>query len=148
MMSIAYDTYKSVGNEEYGKLVCELAPYFSTIDPQFVNMKPGYVEVCIKNRKEIQNHLGSIHAAAMCNVAELVGGMMTEISLPEGKRWIPSGMNVQYLAKAKTDLKAIADGSGIDWTTPGRLTVPVNVFDTDGNKVFSAQIMMNIKESK
>jgi len=147
-MSIAYETYKSVGNEEYGKLVCELAPYFGTIDPQFVNMKPGYVEVCIKNREEIQNHLGSIHAAAMCNVAELVGGMMTEISLPEGKRWIPSGMNVQYLAKAKTDLKAIADGSGIDWTTPGSLTIPVNVFDTDGHKVFTAQIMMNIKESK
>ena len=43
-MSIAYETYKSVGNETYGKLVCELAPYFSTIDPQFVDMKPGYVE--------------------------------------------------------------------------------------------------------
>jgi len=147
-MSIAYETYKSVGNETYGKFVCELAPYFSTIDPQFVDMKPDYVEVCIKNRKEIQNHLGSIHAAAMCNVAELAGGMLTEISLPEGKRWIPSAMNVQYLAKAKTDLKAIAEGSGIDWTTPGRLTIPVDLFDTDGNKVFAAQIIMNIKESK
>ena len=147
-MSIAYETYKSVGNETYGKLVCELAPYFSTIDPQFMDMRPGYVEVCIKNRKEIQNHLGSIHAAAMCNVAELVGGMLTEISLPEGKRWIPSAMNVQYLAKAKTDLKAIAEGSGIDWTTPGRLTIPVDLFDTDGNKVFAAQIIMNIKDSK
>jgi uncharacterized protein (TIGR00369 family) len=147
-MSIAYETYKSVGNEKYGKLVCELAPYFSTIDPQFVDMRPGYVEVCIKNRKEIQNHLGSIHAAAMCNVAELAGGMLTEISLPEGKRWIPSAMNVQYLAKAKTDLKAIAEGSGIDWTTPGRLTIPVDLYDTDGNKVFAAQIIMNIKDSK
>ena len=147
-MSIAYETYKSVGNETYSKLVCELAPYFSTIDPQFVDMRPGYVEVCIKNRKEIQNHLGSIHAAAMCNVAELAGGMLTEISLPEGKRWIPSAMNVQYLAKAKTDLKAIAEGSGIDWTTPGRLTIPVDLFDTDGNKVFAAQIIMNIKDSK
>ena len=147
-MSIAYETYKSVGNEKYGKLVCELAPYFSTIDPQFMDMRPGYVEVCIKNRKEIQNHLGSIHAAAMCNVAELAGGMLTEISLPEGKRWIPSAMNVQYLAKAKTDLKAIAEGSGIDWTTPGRLTIPVDLFDTDGNRVFAAQIIMNIKESK
>ena len=35
-MSIAYETY--------GKLVYELAPYFSTIDPQLVDMKPGYVE--------------------------------------------------------------------------------------------------------
>jgi hypothetical protein len=74
--------------------------------------------------------------------------MLTEISLPKGKRWIPSAMNVQYLAKAKTDLKAIAEGSGIDWTTPGRLAIPVDLFDTDGNKVFAAQIIMNIKDSK
>jgi hypothetical protein len=84
----------------------------------------------------------------MCNVAELAGGMLTSISLPEEKRWIPSAMNVQYLAKAKTDLKAIAEGSGIDWTTPGRLTIPVDLYDTDGNKVFAAQIIMNIKDSK
>lgn len=127
-MSLAYETFKSVGEEKYGKLICEIAPYFSTIDPRFVDMKPGYVEVLIKNRKEIQNHLGSIHAAAMCNVAELAGGTLTEISLPEGKRWIPSAMNVQYLAKAKTDLKAVADGSDIDWTTPGKLIVPVDLF--------------------
>jgi hypothetical protein len=73
---------------------------------------------------------------------------LTEITLPEGKRWIPSAMNVQYLAKAKTDLKAVADGSRIDWETPGKLTIPVDLFDTAGNKVFAAQIMMNIKEPK
>ncbi len=147
-MSIAYDTFQSVGSEKYGKLLCEFAPYFSTIDPQFVDMKPGYVEVCIRNRKEVQNHLGSIHAAAMCNLAELAGGTLTEISLPEGKRWIPRAMNVEYLAKAKTDLRAVADGSGIDWTTPDALTVPVTLFDTSGNKVFAAEIFMNIKNVK
>ena len=146
-MSVAYETYKSIGKEKYTKMVCELAPYFSSIDPRFVDMKPGYVEVHMKNRKEIQNHLGSIHAAAMCNIAELAGGTLTEISLPEGRRWIPSGMNVQYLAKAKTDLKAVACGSGIDWTKPGTLSVPVEVFDTNNTKVFAAQIIMNIKEA-
>jgi uncharacterized protein (TIGR00369 family) len=147
-MSIAYEAYKSVGNEEYGKLVCEFAPYFSTIDPQFVDMKPGYVEICMKNRKEIQNHLGSIHAAAMCNLAELAGGSLTDTSLPDGKRWIPSSMNVRYLAKAKTDLKAVANGADIDWTTLDKLTIPVDLFDTSGRKVFAAEIIMNIKESK
>jgi len=147
-MSVAYETYKSIGKEKYGKMVCELAPYFSSIDPQFLDMKPGYVEIQMKNRKEIQNHLGSIHAAAMCNVAELAGGTLTEISLPEGKRWIPGAMNVQYLAKAKTDLRAIADGSGIDWSVQGALSVPVEVFDANDIKVFTAQIMMNIKEAR
>lgn len=147
MMSIAYETYQSIGKEEYGKIVCDLAPYFGSIDPQFVEMKPGYVEVLMKNRKEIQNHLGSIHAAAMCNVAELAGGTLTEISLPEGKRWIPCAMNVQYLTKAKTDLRAVADGSGIDWTKPGPLTVAVDLFDAGNTRVFAAQIIMNIKEA-
>lgn len=147
-MSVAYEAYKSIGKENYGKLVGKMAPYFSTIDPQFVEMRPGYVEISIKNRDEIHNHIGSIHAAAMCNAAELVGGMLTDISLPDGKRWIPSAMNVQYLAKAKTDLRAVADGSGIDWSTLGELVVPVTLFDVDGKKVFTAQITMNIKESK
>lgn len=144
-MSIAYDTYKSVGKEKWGKLVCEFAPYFNTIEPEFVEMRPGYVEVLIKDRKEIHNHIGSIHAAAMCNAAELVGGTLTEISLPEGRKWIPSEMNVQYLTKAKTDLKAIADGAEIDWATLGSLIVPVALYNIEGKKVFTAQIIMNIK---
>jgi hypothetical protein len=45
-------------------------------------------------------------------------------------------------------LKAIAQRSGIDWKIPGYFTIPVDLYDTDGNKVFAAQIIMNIKKSK
>jgi len=86
-----------------------------------------------------------VHAIVLCNAAELVGGTMTDVSVPAGARWIPKGMTVAYLAKAKTDLTAVADGSGIDWTTAGDKIVPIEVFDTDGKKVFSAEITMNVK---
>ena len=124
------------------------APYFSTIDPQFVCVKPGHVEAIIKNRKKIHNHLGTVHAAAMCNAAELVGGIMTDVTLPDKRRWIPSAMNVKYLVKAKTDLRAVADGSGIDWSTIGEIVVPVEILDTEDTKVFTAKITMNIKLKK
>ena len=146
-MSQILDYYESVGNEQFGKLIIEGAPYFGTIEPKFIAVRQGYVEVKIENRKEIHNHLGTVHAAAMCNAAELVGGLMTEVSLPEKRRWIPSAMDVKYLAKAKTDLTAIADGSNIEWSTLGEIAVPVDIFDNENKKVFTAQITMNIKEA-
>jgi hypothetical protein len=52
-------------------------------------------------RKEVTNHLASVHAIALSNAAKLAGGMMIEISIPSGAKWIPKGMKVEYLAKAK-----------------------------------------------
>src|SRR3546814_8551637 len=49
--------------------------------------------------EEIDRFPSSVHAIALCNAAELAGGMMTEVSIPSGARWIPKGMTVEYLAK-------------------------------------------------
>jgi hypothetical protein len=54
-------------------------------------------------------------------------------------------MTVEYLAKAKTSIHAIADGSDIDWQTSGDKVVPVEIFDEGGVKVFTARITMNVK---
>ena len=70
---------------------------------------------------------------------------MTDASLAKGFRWIPKGMTVEYLAQAKTDLRAIANGEGIDWNKAGDVVVPVDVFDSQQQKVFTARIIMNIK---
>ena len=144
-MSQALQFFQSAGSEAFSKMVCQMAPYFATIDPSFVELKPGYAEIRLPFRREVTNHLGTVHAIAMCNAAELVAGTMTDVSIPAGSRWIPKGMSVEYLAKAKTDLRAVADGSSVDFSQPGDVVVPVDVFDTDGQKVFSARITMNVK---
>jgi len=54
-------------------------------------------------------------------------------------------MTVEYLAKAKTDVKAVADGSEVDWNSGGDKVVPVDVFDAEGKKVFKACITMNVR---
>lgn len=125
-----------------------IAPYFSTIRAHFDELKPNHVQVSIKNRRSVRNHFKTVHAIAMCNMAELAGGMMTDVSIPKGSRWIPCGMTVEYVKKAKTNLRAIADGTGIDWTQDGNVVVPVKVYDTKDEIVFTADITMNLKHKK
>jgi acyl-coenzyme A thioesterase PaaI-like protein len=137
--------YTQMGNEGFSKAVTNFAPYFSTIEPTFVALRPGYAEVRFSNRREVHNHIGTVHAIALCNAAELAAGTMTTVSIPEGRQWIPVGMNVQYLAKAKTDMRIVADGTAIDWAQAGNVEVPVDAFDTEGKRVFTARITMNLK---
>lgn len=137
--------YNSVGNAAFSQMIGQIAPFFATINAQFVALKPNYAEITMPFCREVTNHLGTVHAIAMCNMAELVAGSMTDASLPKGFRWIPKGMTVEYLAKAKTDLRAVANGEGIDWANAGDVVVPVDVFDTQQQKVFTARITMNIK---
>jgi acyl-coenzyme A thioesterase PaaI-like protein len=144
-MSQVLNMFNSVGAEQFTNMICQIAPYFSSIQPSMTTLRPGYAEATVPLRREVTNHLGTMHAIALCNAAELVGGTMTDASIPEGYRWIPKGMSVEYLAKVKTDIRAVADGSGIDWTQAGDQVVPVDVFDTEGKKVFAARITMNVK---
>lgn len=144
-MNQTLSMYQSVGASAFSNMACQMAPYFSTINPKIAVLTPGRAEVNVPFRKEITNHLSSVHAIALCNAAELAGGMMTEVSVPSGARWIPKGMTVEYLAKAKSAIHAIANGSEIDWGSSGDKVVPVEIFDEGGIKVFNAKITMNVK---
>ena len=108
-------THLPLGKVIFSKMVCFLTPYFSSIKPSIKELKMNRCVVFMKKRRSVTNHLKTVHAVAMCNMAELAGGLMTEVSLPQDKRWIPSGMTVKYLKKAKTNLTAIADGNELDW---------------------------------
>jgi len=131
----------------FSRAVCFFAPYFSSIRPHITELRPGRVVVHMRKRRSVENHLKSVHAIAMCNMAELAGGMLTEVSVPTGARWVPSGMTVRYIAKARTDLVGIADGNAIDWNQQGNIVVPVSVRDTAGTEVFHAEITMNVKHA-
>ncbi|RXJ72416.1 DUF4442 domain-containing protein [Veronia nyctiphanis] len=125
--------------------VCFMAPYFKSIKPRFLELKPGRAVITIKKRRAVTNHLKTVHAIAMCNMAELVGGMVTDVSVPDKARWIPTGMTVKYLKKAKTDLTAVANAESVDWSTAGEKLVNVDVTDTDNNVVFNAVITFNVR---
>ncbi|MBP3997965.1 hotdog fold domain-containing protein [Pseudomonas koreensis] len=144
-MSQFLSMFNSVGSQAFSQMACQVAPYFSTINPLVTELRAGSAQVQVPFRREITNHLGTVHAIALCNAAELAAGMMTDVSIPAGARWIPKGMTVEYLAKAKTDVTAVASGEALDWQTEGDKIVPVDVQDAEGKKVFTARITMNVK---
>ena len=135
------------GTQLFSFVTCRMAPYFGSIKPHIVRLEPGYCEVHMKKRRAVTNHLKTVHAIAMCNAAELAGGMMTDVSISKDARWIPKGMTVSYVKKARTDLRAVAQGEGIDWTISGDIKVPVELLDTNDEVVFTADITMNVKPS-
>ncbi|VVO54206.1 hypothetical protein PS865_00446 [Pseudomonas fluorescens] len=144
-MSQSLSMFNSVGADAFSKMACQFAPYFGTINPLISELRPNAATVQVPFRKEITNHLGTVHAIALCNAAELAGGMMTDVSIPSGARWIPKGMTVEYLAKAKTDVTAVASAEGVDWQSDGDKVVNVDIHDAEGKKVFTARITMNVK---
>lgn len=148
-MSQVLQLWRRLGGGAFGqwvfsRIVCAKAPYFSTIAPRFRVLEPGRCEAEIRDRRAVHNHIGTVHAIALCNLAELVGGVMTDASLPPGMRWIPKGMQVQYLKKAKGILRGIATPAiPIVAADSGyELPVDVAVLDAAGEKVFAATIAM------
>lgn len=140
---------KPGGKWAFSRLLCVKAPYFGSISPRFEALRPGFCEVHVAKRRPVLNHLGTMHAIAMCNMAELAGGTMTEVTVPATHRWIPQGMTVEYLKKAETDLRAVATPVGeMDLSQPGPYPVEVVVSDTAGTAVFRARITMWVSPKK
>lgn len=134
----------------YGRLICFKAPYFATIAPQFRALEPGRCEVAVRDRRRVHNHIGTVHAIALCNAAELTAGMMTDVTIPSSMRWIPKGMTVQYLAKATGTLVALAkpESPALEATSGYAWPVLVNVRNEAGEDVFRARIDMWVSPRK
>lgn len=131
------------GKWAFSRLVSWKAPYFSSINPRFDELRPGRCEVQIRKRRAVLNHIGTVHAIAMCNMAELAGGTVTDVTIPSSHRWIPKGMTVEYLAKAETDLRAVASLENLPELGDAReLPVTVDVLDTNEQPVLRAVITM------
>jgi acyl-coenzyme A thioesterase PaaI-like protein len=135
------------GKRVFSRAFCFMAPYFGTIRPLFTELQPGLCVVKMRDRRRVRNHLGTVHAIAMCNMAEAAGGLCVEVSVPRGLRWIPKKMEVEYLQKAKGDLTATCRfDPGV--LAAGECAVPVDVADVRGEIVFRARITMYLSERK
>lgn len=132
-----------MGRWVFTRIICWKAPYFGSIAPRIEVLEPGRCVVRLRQRRSIQNHIGTIHAIAMCNAAELAGGMVTEVRIPGSMRWIPKGMTVRYLKKALGVLHATARIETVSDTSMAQeLHAIVEVRNGADEIVFDADITM------
>ena len=138
----------SAGRWLFARTICRRAPYFGTISPRIHELAPGLCRVSMKKRRRVENHIGTVHALAMGNLCELAAGVLMEATTPNDMRWIPKGMQIHYLAKAPTDISAIARIEPERWTEARDIIVPVSVTDADGNEVVRADITMYVSPKR
>lgn len=154
-MSQLYDLWKSfnrvpvVGKRAFSVAFAKKAPYFGSIHPLVNQLRPNYAEVIVPNRKGNHNHIGTVHAIALCNGLEMAMGALAEVTIPRDKRWIPKGMTVAYTAKASTDITCIAETDQEQWdTAEGDLPVRVRGELADGTVVIEGTITLWVTSKK
>ncbi len=139
---------KPFGKYLFSRAICWKAPYFASIAPRIEEFRPGFARVSMKKRRAVQNHIGTVHAIAMCNLAEMAAGTLTEITIPASMRWLPKGMQVEYLKKAETDVEAFATLAPVAEGVSQDAPVTVEVKDRAGQVVVRAVITMWVTPRK
>lgn len=148
-MANVADLYKKssaipvVGERLFSFAFAQKAPYFASIRPRFTVIEANHAELVIPKRRAVQNHLGTVHAIALCNGLEAAMGALAESTIPSNKRWIPKGMEISYTAKATTDITCIAETDPEQWTSDNPdLQVRVRGVRADGTVVIEGVIRL------
>jgi acyl-coenzyme A thioesterase PaaI-like protein len=89
----------AVGRWFFGKQYSMSKNFAGTIKPKVLKMQPGHVSVQMKQRKAVHNHIGTVHAIAVCNLIDTCMTLLTDASIHRKYVWTPIGMDVNYKKK-------------------------------------------------
>lgn len=123
------------GPQMFSRLVGMLAPYTGTIGASVVELERGRSRVVLRDRRGVRNHLRSVHAIALANLAELAGNIAVAYSLADDARFIVAGISMEYLKKARGTLTATCT---VDVPTSNErveIEVPVEIVNEQGEVV-------------
>lgn len=96
--------YLPGGRRLFDRLLGLAIPYTGALGAQVQSLESGHARVRLPDRHGVRNHLDSIHAIALANLAELTGNLALVYSLPPDARFIVKGLSIEYLKKARGDI--------------------------------------------
>ena len=80
------------GERLFSRVFAFRAPYFASVRPRFRVIEPNHAELVIRDRRRVHNHIGTVHAIALCNGLEAEMGALAEASIPRWSLWITKGL--------------------------------------------------------
>lgn len=129
-----------LGRTIFSRLVGWMAPYTGTIGAKVTRLSKGQAEVVMNDRPSLRNHLSSVHAIALANLAELTGNIALAYSLPDDARFIVSGMEIEYVKKARGTITGRCSCPIPDSAERKEYPVPVTLHDESGAVVVRATL--------
>jgi acyl-coenzyme A thioesterase PaaI-like protein len=137
VVRIAWDLLHVVpgGKTLFSRMVGRMAPYTGSINATVTVLREGYAEVEMADRKAVRNHLDCVHAIALANLAELAGNVALAYTLPDDARFIVSGMDIEYVKKARGTITAIGEPPIPRSSARMAYAVPVSLRDAKGEEV-------------
>lgn len=124
----------------FSRLVGRLAPYSDTIRARVTVLRPGFCQIEIDDQPSVRNHLASIHAVALVNLAELAGNIALAYALPNDARFIVAGLSIEYLKKARGTITATSECPMPSSNQRLEYEVPVIMTDSAGEVVARATL--------
>jgi uncharacterized protein (TIGR00369 family) len=126
------------GKTLFSLLVGWMTPYSGTIGARIAELEPGWCRVTLRDRRRVRNHLASVHAMALANLAEMASGLAVLVGLPPGVQGIVTGFSISYRKKARGLLTAECRANGLAVTSEQEYEAAVAITDTQGDVVAQA----------
>jgi acyl-coenzyme A thioesterase PaaI-like protein len=111
---------------------------------QVLELKEGRAVLQLKECRKLRNHLNSMHAVALMNLAELTSGLAVTSRVPPTHRGIVKAFKIDFEKKARGKLTAKSE-----YLTPipqqaTDLDVHVEIFNELGERVCKATTLWRI----
>jgi acyl-coenzyme A thioesterase PaaI-like protein len=134
-----------LGRWLFAQKLCRRQPYFRSIKPHFLELRPALCMVVIPHERSTGGAGNTVHPLAIATLCELAASTVTEVTLPPNMSWHSRGMTIEYLRQAESDVTATARLDKTDWGEAQNVAVPVSAVDRNGREVVRAVITIRVE---
>jgi len=132
------------GKRIFSLLLGRMVPYTGSIKPRVLELTASGARIEIRDRRAVRNHLSSIHAIALANLAELSTGLPLAYAVQPRGRTILLSITVEFLKKARGTLVGSSSFAAPTGERDEDIEIPVEVRDASGNVVARARAVWRV----